>query len=243
MPRPFTRRQARQNEAFLAALAETGNARLAARRLRVHRSTYTKRRAKCPAFAARWTAALAAAQANLVSSPAFAGEGDRAKRGGGAAAKQPSNRPSRKKKPARLRNKGGEPVLVRLADGRLQLREALSGSIAPAAEKAFLRFVADTANLRAAAAHVGFAHSSFIVLRRRSPGFAARLAKALAAAPDRIARAERRRIKARRARLDRQTRDNWDVWPAGVTMAQALRYLGAPPLKLPGTPFSRPKPR
>lgn len=43
--RPFTRRQALQNAAFLEALARTGNARLAARSLGVHRSTFTKRRA------------------------------------------------------------------------------------------------------------------------------------------------------------------------------------------------------
>ena len=62
MPRPFTQTQAAQNRAFLDALAETGNARLAARALGVHRSTYTKRRARCPAFAAEWDAALAAAR-------------------------------------------------------------------------------------------------------------------------------------------------------------------------------------
>ncbi len=37
--RPFTRRQALQNQAFVEALAETGNPRLAARLLGVHRST------------------------------------------------------------------------------------------------------------------------------------------------------------------------------------------------------------
>jgi len=51
MPRPFNRRQALQNAAFLEALRQTGNPRLAARLLGVHRSTYTKRRARSPAFA------------------------------------------------------------------------------------------------------------------------------------------------------------------------------------------------
>ena len=65
MARPFTRAQALQNAAFLAALRRTGNARLAARELGVHRATYAKRRAKDPAFAADWDAALAMAAARL----------------------------------------------------------------------------------------------------------------------------------------------------------------------------------
>jgi hypothetical protein len=33
-------------------------------------------------------------------------------------------------------------------------------------------------------------------------------------------------------------------WPPGLTVVQALHTLGAPPLKLPGTPFpARKKPR
>src|SRR5690554_6613137 len=65
MPRPLKRRQALQNRAFLDALRRTGNVRLAARELGVHRSTFTKRRAKHPAFAAEWDAALAIAHARL----------------------------------------------------------------------------------------------------------------------------------------------------------------------------------
>ena len=65
MPQRPAARRAAENEAFLAALAECGNARLAARRLDVHRGTYAKRRARDPGFARRWAAALAAAQAAL----------------------------------------------------------------------------------------------------------------------------------------------------------------------------------
>jgi len=57
--RHFTRRQSLQNARFIAALRRTGNARLAASQLGVHRATYTKRRARNPAFAAVWDAALA----------------------------------------------------------------------------------------------------------------------------------------------------------------------------------------
>ncbi|RZM13924.1 MAG: hypothetical protein EOP67_64800, partial [Sphingomonas sp.] len=70
MPRPsipdkFTRRQAAQNAAFLAALRRTGNVREAASTLGYNRSTFTKRRAAHPAFAARWDAALVIANAAL----------------------------------------------------------------------------------------------------------------------------------------------------------------------------------
>ena len=54
MPRPFSPAQQRQNRAFLAALARTGNARLAARAVDLHRATLTRRRASHPAFAADW---------------------------------------------------------------------------------------------------------------------------------------------------------------------------------------------
>jgi hypothetical protein len=65
MPHPINRRRALENQAFLAALRRTGNVRLAARELGVHRSTFIKRRNKHPAFAADWDAALALAQARL----------------------------------------------------------------------------------------------------------------------------------------------------------------------------------
>ena len=63
--RPFNRRQAKENAAFLAALRRTGNAREAARSLGFHRSTMTKRRARDAAFAAEWDAALVFAHARL----------------------------------------------------------------------------------------------------------------------------------------------------------------------------------
>ncbi len=67
-PRPFNRRQAKENAAFLAALRRTGNAREAARSLGFHRSTMTKRRARDAAFAAEWDAALVFAHAHLNAS-------------------------------------------------------------------------------------------------------------------------------------------------------------------------------
>jgi hypothetical protein len=63
--RPLTRTQRLENAAFLRELSRTGNAREAARRLELHRARFTKRRAKHPAFAAEWQAALALAHAAL----------------------------------------------------------------------------------------------------------------------------------------------------------------------------------
>lgn len=146
---PFQQRRARENSAFLRALAETGNARLAARRLHVHRSTYVKRRAKDRAFAAAWQQALAAfhrASAETLPAPAF------------------SRDP--------LRTSGGEPYIVRLKSGRLQLRRALPGQMTQAAQARFLAKVGGSANLRLAAAQAGFAHTSFHRRRRRCPAFA-----------------------------------------------------------------------
>lgn len=65
MARPFNRRQAQENDAFLAALRRTGNVRDAARTLDFHRSTMVKRRNRDAAFAAEWDAALALAHARL----------------------------------------------------------------------------------------------------------------------------------------------------------------------------------
>lgn len=60
-------RRLAENRRFLADLARTGNARLTAARLGVHRGTYLKRRARDPAFAAAWAHALAHADAMLGS--------------------------------------------------------------------------------------------------------------------------------------------------------------------------------
>lgn len=64
--RPLTRSQALENEAFLRALRRTGNVREAARAVGAHRAKFTRRRARHPAFAAAWDAALAIADAALV---------------------------------------------------------------------------------------------------------------------------------------------------------------------------------
>lgn len=171
-PRPFTRRQALQNAAFLDALGRTGNARLAALTLGVHRSTFTKRRASHPAFAALWEAALAVAHAALGAPPA-------------PKPPEPPAKPARRKS-AQLRTQGGEPVLTRLANGRLQLRRAPPGRMTRAAEQAFLRALSATANVRLSAAAAGFAHASFYARRRTARAFAREMRLALEMGYDRL---------------------------------------------------------
>ena len=65
MAKPLTRAQALQNRAFLRALRRTGNVRLACREVGAKYGTMQHRRRMHPAFALRWDAALAFAQAGL----------------------------------------------------------------------------------------------------------------------------------------------------------------------------------
>jgi hypothetical protein len=225
MPRPFTPRQEAANAAFLAALARTGNTRLAARELGVHRSTYFKRRAKSKSFAAAWDAALTTAHRSLKnSSPGFPGEGDRAQRGGGA-----GRRPN-------LKTEGGEPLIIRQKSGRLQLRQALPGRITAAAEQLFFRTLSATANIRFAAEAAGFAHTSFLYRKRRSRRFAAEARRSIVRAQAAMARAAAAATRAHLAHLRAHPPTGW---PAELTVARALRVLRSPPLKLPCTPFPK----
>ena len=166
MARPFTRAQALQNAAFFRALAATGNARLAARELGFNRSTFTKRRARSAAFAAEWDAALLAAQAAL-------------ERGDGRSSTDRPRSPG-------LRTEGGEPIVTRLKNGRLQLRLARPGRMTKAAEQAFFAALSASANVRLSAAAAGFAHSSFYARRRKQGAFAREMRLALAMGYERL---------------------------------------------------------
>ncbi len=169
MPRPstpdqFTRRQAAQNAAFLASLRRTGNAREAARALGYNRSTFTMRRAVHPAFAAKWDAALALANAAL-NLPSRLREGAGEGEGSAPNAAVPT----------------GSPTITRTAGGRLQLRRPTVNRLDHAAEQAFLAALSATANIRLAAAAAGFSHSAFYARRKASPAFAREMRLALAA--------------------------------------------------------------
>jgi hypothetical protein len=159
MCRSFTPRQSAQNAAFLRIVRRTGNVRDACRALGVHRATYTRRRAKCAAFAADWDAALAVASAALaVPAPPTLSRTDRE----------------------------GEPRATRTAGGRLQLRRHRPGRITRAHEQAFLSALAATANVRLSAAAAGFSHSAFYRRREASPAFAREMRLALQTGYDRI---------------------------------------------------------
>jgi len=177
MPRPFTRRQARENAAFLDQLRRTGNARLAARALGAHRAKFTKRRAKHAAFAAQWEMALAAAHAAF-----HLGGGPRPPEG---TATRTCPHPLRtegglvRRKSAQLRTEGGEPCIVRLKSGRLQLRLAPPGRMTKAAEQAFFRALAASANVKLSAAAAGFSYGSFYWRKYTRPAFAREMRLAL----------------------------------------------------------------
>ena len=160
--RPFNRRQAKENAAFLAALRRTGNAREAARSLGFHRSTMTKRRARNPAFAAEWDAALAFAHARLNS----------------ARLNDPEAQPDHPDT--------SEPRAIRTASGRMQLRARPARALDRAAEQAFLSALSATANVRLSAAAAGFSHSAFYARRRQSPAFAREMQLALETGYERV---------------------------------------------------------
>jgi len=134
MPRtpPGSRAYALENAVFLRHLRRTGNAHEAARAIDASRSRFTRRRAKDPAFAARWDAALVVTQVSL-RKPASAARCD-------------PDRP---------------PVILLRRDGTVQLRRLLATAISPEAEQRFLLALAATANVRLAARAAGFSHASF----------------------------------------------------------------------------------
>jgi hypothetical protein len=154
--RPFTPRQTAENARFLQALARTGNVRLACQALGLNRSTYFKRRARSPAFAAAWDAAIRVAEVTLLTA---------------------ENRHSPDRAPAKAR--GGEPRLTRLSSGRVQLRRSRPGAMTRADEQLFFHALSATANVRLAAAAAGFAHSSFYARARADPAFAREMRLAL----------------------------------------------------------------
>jgi hypothetical protein len=196
MPRPFNRRQTLENDRFLTALRRTGNVRLAARELGVHRSTYTKRRGKDPAFAAEWDAALALAHARLNGS-----EGAHPDEGSDA-----------------------EPQVTRLANGRLQLRAPGARRIGRAAQQAFLAALSATANVRLAARAAGFAHSSFYRLRDHNPAFAREMRLALQLGYERIEMALIESFAPASARDDAWRHNNPPPIPP-MTAAEAIQLL------------------
>lgn len=159
MARLFTAEQADENRRFLTELARSANVRLAARTVGKAYSTMQQRRKHHPVFATRWDAAIVAAQARLARKGAQRPE-----------ARQPSARAKRAS--PELRTAGGEPVILPLGNGKLELRASQAGKLTRAAEQAFLMALAATCNVSLSAAAAGAAEAAFYRRRRRDPGFA-----------------------------------------------------------------------
>jgi hypothetical protein len=162
MPRPFTPLQAHQNEVFLDSLGRTGNARLSARAAGVAYATMQHRRSKHADFAQRWEAAVVSVHARLHLA-------------GGKRGPESSDRSLRdgRRKPANpLRTEGGEPIVVRTRNGKLQVRLAHPDKLTHEAEQAFLYALSATANVRLSAAAAGASPAAFYRRRRLNPAFA-----------------------------------------------------------------------
>lgn len=180
MPCVFTWAQADENRAFLEVLAATGNARLAAREIKRAPATMHNRRTAHAGFAQQWEAAIAAAHARFH----LAG----GKRGPESLdmMKDSSCRGARKGDPGLcrddgrgLRTRGGEPMVVRTKNGKLQLRPAHRGKLNRAAEQAFLRALSASANVRLSAAAAGASPRAFYRRQRQNPAFAREMRLAL----------------------------------------------------------------
>jgi hypothetical protein len=230
-PRAFNRRQALENQAFLQALARSGNARLAARELGVHRATFTKRRASHPAFAAEWDAALALAHATLKNPPRNGAAGrivpqtilDHAGHGQPDAGDQPQAGGGGPPQGTHLA-KDPTPQLVRLANGRHQLRAPSKRRLTRDREQAFLMALSATANVRLSARAAGFSHSAFYRHAERNPGFAREMRLALQMGYDRIELALVEGFAADSHRDDAWRHNDPPPIPA-MTAAQALQAL------------------
>ncbi|HEY0130748.1 MAG TPA: hypothetical protein VGB57_05030 [Allosphingosinicella sp.] len=162
MARPLTPLQAHENQRFLERFSLSGNVRLAAREAGVKYGTIQHRRRKHAAFAQAWEAAAAAVQARLHLA-------------GGKRGPEPAARRTRNP----LRTKGGEPMVVRTRNGKLQIRLAHPDKLTKAAEQAFLYALSATANVRLSAAAAGASVAAFYRRRRQNPAFAREMRLAL----------------------------------------------------------------
>ncbi|HEX8484392.1 hypothetical protein [Sphingomonas sp.] len=154
-PRPMRPAAVQECAAFVRHLRQTGNARIAAEAVGVNATTLWCRRRDHPDFAAEWDAALVFARAALADKrSAPAGEG--------------------------LRTAGGEYQIRTNKHGHLQVSRAARGRLTRAGERAFLKALASTANIRLAAQSIGFAVSALYERRYRSNAFDEEVRAALA---------------------------------------------------------------
>jgi hypothetical protein len=234
MPRPFNRRQARENAAFLRILAETGNVELAARECGLHKPTLYSRRKVNAAFAAEWDAAITAARALMAGAPGVAARAGKGRWPDSARAPKrfktsPSGAGGFKSAPsgAGYKTAGGEPRITRMKDGSLQLRLARAGGIGFRAEQAFLRALATCGNIAVAARAVGVAPRNIYKRADRCPVFKAEMDQARKVASERLEWVLRERVE--HALAGAGANDLWyekDLPPMPeVTFDQALMLL------------------
>jgi len=176
MPRPLSRHQHLENAAFLKALRRTGNIRLAARELGLSPATLHGRRASHPAFAQVWDATIAMAHAD------FEANGGRA----GPVAPKPAPKDASPGDDRGHRTRGGETVVVRRRDGKLQVRAAQPDKLTRQCEQAFFAALSATANVRLSAAAAGASVAAFYRRRRNNPAFAREMRLALEMGYERI---------------------------------------------------------
>lgn len=153
MPRRFPDRSIPQAELarFCRALERTGNMTLAAAAIgRPVRSLHRARRLH-PTFAAQCTAALAV----------YAADGKRPLPG----------QPPRGRTRNDLLTEGGEWMVARCKDGRVQLRRARPGRLTEQALDSYLKTVAATGNLALAARSIGVSREAIQQRRRKDLPF------------------------------------------------------------------------
>ncbi|MGI4732013.1 MAG: hypothetical protein ACRYFW_09720 [Janthinobacterium lividum] len=226
---PFSPRQHRQNAAFLRVLARTGNIREAARATALAYGTVQHRRRACPVFRQRCDAAVATAQARLhAAGGAHRPEASRA---------GPGADPRRTPSPDVLRTAGGEPVVIRRRDGRLQLRRAQPGKLTGEAERAFLLALSATCNIALSAAATGASPRAFARRASRNPGFAREMRLALERGYGRLEAALLESV-GPEAHVHDGWRDNEPpaIPPMSVGQAMQLLYLHQKEARLGGTP-------
>jgi hypothetical protein len=140
-----------ENRAFLTALARTGNVKQAAAETGFWAETMHRRKARDPALAARWEAAIDTAREALAR-PA-------------AARLLPDGTSER-------RARGDELVVLSGVGGRLQVRRARKGTLTQAAVDCFLAQLASSANVTHAAERAGFDSSNFYAMAQKDRVFA-----------------------------------------------------------------------
>ncbi|MCJ8190493.1 hypothetical protein [Sphingomicrobium aestuariivivum] len=163
---------------FLEVLALTGNVALAAAAIHRPKAGLYKRRASDPAFAAKWTAALAAFHTRPAAREGTWTLAARlAQHGDAPDTPVPvTGRSTPASEPAPL-----PPLRYLPASGqrRAQIRRTAANGLTPAREAAFLAALACTGNVRLAADSIGIAPSSIPRRRKVDPAFAARFEEAL----------------------------------------------------------------